>query len=327
MNTINSLSLSGQYQTRYGTKSISSVKSYNEVLSPDVREVNAKYGKSAVKKSWLDLKYGLKKDTGKGSLTESILKSSSDYGESIRNQRQQSKTTAAKSKKLKYHFKSISSKILKSKTSMAAKQAAGQARREVMRLTGERQKGNYDPDELELAISHAKAIERVAKKKVKHLLQEELSKATMGFEISSIDNDTDNEELNDAGEVEDEISGESDINNSQDESSEIMNNMQDDSMELMNDMFDELENGMEELLKELEEMELTEDILGNPLDMDEDDLKKMIIKHRNSEMKDIVKADSDYLKGLFENYQAEKDAGGIYDVAATGSMPSIDISV
>ena len=35
----------------------------------------------------------------------------------------------------------------------------------------------YDSEEIEAAISHAKAIERVAKKKVRHLEEEELAKA------------------------------------------------------------------------------------------------------------------------------------------------------
>ena len=59
---------------------------------------------------------------------ESIVTSTLSYSESLRNQRQQTKNTTLALKKLKYQFKSISSKILRSKTSQAAKQAAGQAR-------------------------------------------------------------------------------------------------------------------------------------------------------------------------------------------------------
>ena len=46
--------------------------------------------------------------------------------------------TALKLKKLKYRFKSLSAKIIRSKTSYAAKQAAGQARREALRLKNEK---------------------------------------------------------------------------------------------------------------------------------------------------------------------------------------------
>ena len=75
---------------------------------------------------------------------DSIVTSSLSYSESLRNQRQQTKNTTLALKKLKYQFKNISSKILRSKTSQAAKQAAGQARREIMRL--KRQKQNSDSD-------------------------------------------------------------------------------------------------------------------------------------------------------------------------------------
>ena len=112
---------------------------------------------------------------------ESIVTSTLSYSEALRNQRQQTKNTTLALKKLKYQFKNISSKILRSKTSQAAKQAAGQARREVLRLKRQKQSGNYDDDEIEAAINHAKAMERVAKKKAKHLEEEELTKAAGGI--------------------------------------------------------------------------------------------------------------------------------------------------
>ena len=111
----------------------------------------------------------------------SIVTSTLSYSESLRNQRQQTKNTTLALKKLKYQFKNISSKILRSKTSQAAKQAAGQARREVLRLKRQKQSGNYDEDEIEAAINHAKAMERVAKKKAKHLEEEEMAKAAGGI--------------------------------------------------------------------------------------------------------------------------------------------------
>ena len=105
---------------------------------------------------------------------ESIVTSTLSYSEALRNQRQQTKNTTLALKKLKYQFKNISSKILRSKTSQAAKQAAGQARREVLRLKRQKQSGNYDDEEIEAAINHAKAMERVAKKKAKHLEEEDM---------------------------------------------------------------------------------------------------------------------------------------------------------
>ena len=80
-------------------------------------------------------------------------------------------------KKLKYSFKNISGKLIRSKTSVAARQVAGEAKREVLRLKQQKQSGKYDNEEIEAAINHAKAMERVAKKKVRHLEEEELAKA------------------------------------------------------------------------------------------------------------------------------------------------------
>lgn len=41
--------------------------------------------------------------------------------------------------------------------------------------------------------------------------------------------------------------------------------------------------------------------------MDPADLKMMKIKHRNKEMKDIVKADAEYLKAVFNHLEKMKD--------------------
>ena len=112
---------------------------------------------------------------------DSIVTSSLSYSESLRNQRQQTKNTTLALKKLKYQFKNISSKILRSKTSQAAKQAAGQARREVLRLKRQKQNSDSDSEEIDAAIAHAQAMERVAKKKAKHLEEEEMAKAADGI--------------------------------------------------------------------------------------------------------------------------------------------------
>lgn len=72
--------------------------------------------------------------------TVSVIDSTQSYGERIRIQRQKAQATALKLKKLKYRFKSLSAKIIRSKTSYAAKQVAGQARREALRLKNEKEK-------------------------------------------------------------------------------------------------------------------------------------------------------------------------------------------
>lgn len=108
----------------------------------------------------------------------SVVEQSLSYANELRNARTKSKDTALEKKKLQYSFKKIASQIVRSKNSVSARKAVQAARREVMRL--KRLKGNeeYDEEEIQLAIDHAKAMEKVAKKKVKHLEQEEMIERT-----------------------------------------------------------------------------------------------------------------------------------------------------
>ena len=106
----------------------------------------------------------------------SAISNAMSYSEKLKAQRENTKNTNLEKKKLKYQFKDISSKIISSKTSQVARQAVSSARRELLRLRKEKLCGEYDPEEIEAAITHAKAMERVAKKKVKHLEEEEMAK-------------------------------------------------------------------------------------------------------------------------------------------------------
>ena len=53
--------------------------------------------------------------------------------------------------------------------------------------------------------------------------------------------------------------------------------------------------------------ELNDSLLASKRDMDPADLKEMKIKHRNKEMKEIVKADNEYLKAYFK-YLEKQDS-------------------
>ena len=271
---------------------------------------------------------------------ESIVTSTLSYSESLRNQRQQTKNTTLALKKLKYQFKNISSKILRSKTSQAAKQAAGQARREVLRLKRQKQSGNYDDDEIEAAINHAKAMERVAKKKAKHLEEEELTKAAGGIwqgdriseEETKDAQDAEAENVQNAEEMSAESSEEEmsrdlsayeyagseayagdsyDISDYIDlgidafyaQTGDFMSEMSDFTSEMMQEMSDSLRDLMEEMGLD----GLSDNAVSVNREMDPADLKMMKIKHRNKEMKDIVKADAEYLKAVFNHLEKMKD--------------------
>jgi len=115
--------------------------------------------------------------------SRSIVEQSVKYADSLREKRAQKKNTAQKLKKLRYSYKSISSQLLRSKTSVDAARVARKARRELASLKGKRlhESGKYDSYELEAAITHAQAMVRVARKKVKHLQEEEMMKVRGGL--------------------------------------------------------------------------------------------------------------------------------------------------
>lgn len=298
----------------FGAKNKSSVTDIRRMLARDDRN-----GQMQAANSWSQ---------------DSIVTSSLSYSESLRNQRQQTKNTTLALKKLKYQFKNISSKILRSKTSQAAKQAAGQARREVLRLKRQKQSGNYDDDEIQAAIDHAKAMERVAKKKAKHLEEEELAKAAGGIcqgdriseeetkdaQDAESENAQNEEEMSAEGSA-DEVSGalsayeyaadSYDISDYIDlgmdefyaQTGDFMSEMSDFTSEMMQEMSDSLRDLMEEMGLDVE----SDTVVSVNREMDPADLKMMKIKHRNKEMKDIVKADAEYLKAVFDHLEKMKD--------------------
>lgn len=298
----------------FGAKNKSSVTDIRRMLARDDRN-----GQMQAANSWSQ---------------DSIVTSSLSYSESLRNQRQQTKNTTLALKKLKYQFKNISSKILRSKTSQAAKQAAGQARREVLRLKRQKQNSDSDSEEIEAAIAHAQAMERVAKKKAKHLEEEEMVKAAGGIwqgdriceeETKDVQDaeaeNAQNEEEMSAEDSADEVSGDLsayeyaadsyDISDYIDlgmdefyaQAGDFMSEMSDFTSEMMKEMSDSLRDLMEEMGLDVE----SDTVVSVNREMDPADLKMMKIKHRNKEMKDIVKADAEYLKAVFDHLEKMKD--------------------
>lgn len=298
----------------FGAKNKSSVTDIRRMLARDDRN-----GQMQAANSWSQ---------------DSIVTSSLSYSESLRDQRQQTKNTTLALKKLKYQFKNISSKILRSKTSQAAKQAAGQARREIMRLKRQKQNSDSDSEEIDAAIAHAQAMERVAKKKAKHLEEEEMVKAAGGIcqgdriseEETKDAQDAESENARNAEEMSaegsaDEVSGDLsayeyaaysyDISDYIDlgmdefyaQAGDFMSEMSDFTSEMIQEMSDSLRDLMEEMGLDVE----SDTVVSVNREMDPADLKMMKIKHRNKEMKDIVKADAEYLKAVFNHLEKMKD--------------------
>ena len=314
----------------FGAKNKSSVTDIRRMLARDDRN-----GQMQAANSWSQ---------------DSIVTSSLSYSESLRNQRQQTKNTTLALKKLKYQFKNISSKILRSKTSQAAKQAAGQARREIMRLKRQKQNSDSDSEEIDAAIAHAQAMERVAKKKAKHLEEEEMVKAAGGIcqgdriseEETKDAQDAEAENARNAEEMSvedsaDEVSGDFsayeyagdsyDISDYIDlgmdafyaQTGDFMSEMSDFTSEMIQEMSDSLRDLMEEMGLD----GLSDTAVSVNREMDPADLKMMKIKHRNKEMKDIVKADAEYLKAVFNHLEKMKDNV----VIPTGNTGAVSIGM
>lgn len=258
-----------------------------------------------------------------------LINATLDYGKTVRDQRKQNKDSLLALKSVKYQFKNISSQIIRAKTSTSARQAVGQAEREVLRLKREKMKEGADETELDAAITHAKAMERVARRKVKHLEQEELAEASgkKGLVIDEEEADiSENKGENINDKLEAEKNGEASDYETNEAAIEYVGDISGDMGELTDEMLDDISDEMQELM---------EDIGGtstvNTTDMEPEDLKMLKIKHRNKEMKDIVKADSEYLKAVFDHLQSLKDGSGAAAVPM-GDMsgmpqPIIDVAL
>lgn len=168
------------------TKSAANVNKYGGWMNASQgMEGNDDAGVSAAK-SAAEKRRMLSRDKGDGQEpagSRSIIEQSLSYADSLRKSRTQKKDTTLKLKKLRYSYKSFSSQLLRSKTSIDAARVARKARRELVMLKGKRLHENekYDSYELEAAITHAQAMVRVARKKVKHLQEEELMKVKGGL--------------------------------------------------------------------------------------------------------------------------------------------------
>lgn len=190
-----------------------------------------------------------------------------------------------KLKKLSYKQRRISTMITQAKTSTNAKQVVASAKTETVNLRRKLASGKYNDREVRAAIRHAERMERVAKKRMKNLQQEEyIEKHSGGTGQIGFDEEEREKGLQ-------EILEESDI-------AEM-------SAEELEELMEELQQEMEELAREqeLEELELMQTVSA---DMDPAELEQLKKKHRADEMRDIVEADMKYLKALFSQLEKER---------------------
>lgn len=293
-------------------------------------------------------------------VAEAILNSTKEYGKSIRTQRQQAKDTSVAKKKFHYSFKNMSSQILRSKTSQAARQVVGQAMREVLKLKREKFSGKYDSEEVEAAILHAESMERVARKKVRHLEEEELAKAAgASYPEETTDNKTEKSEAeryfeyertveqtdtvsvyaNESveafassltvsdGELPEEYTSQA-ISDLTQQANDLLSGL-DDMLQNMDDLTEEVmdafNDGLRDLMDEMGFGDLADSMSAKGDDLDPEELKELKMKHRLKEMKEIVEADAEYLKAIFEHLERMRNgaaAGGLDGITGSGANGS-----
>lgn len=251
-----------------------------------------------------------------------LINATLDYGKTLKEQRAQNKDSLLALKSVKYQFKNISSQIVRAKTSTSARQAVGRAEREVLRLKREKMKDGVDTAEIDAAINHAKAMERVARRKVKHLEQEEMAEASGGKGIVIDEEEADISE-NKGENINEKLEAEKAAENYEAyEAYEAREASMEEMSELSEELMEDMSREMQELMEDTGLEELNDALSVNTTDMEPEDLKMLKIKHRNKEMKDIVKADSEYLKAVFDHLEAAKSAA-----VSGGGMPSGDAGV
>ncbi len=196
-----------------------------------------------------------------------------------------SKNDKKKKKRLQYSFKSISSQIMMTKTSNSASQVLTKARGKVAMLQRNLDNDDYDDTELRHAIIHAKKMERIAKKRMKHLMEEENAKQQKNMPIQDCESGV--PELPDQEQEELEMNEE--------ELRQLMEELQ----QLMNESMTELidETGLEDLADEL--------VTASQQDMAPEDLEQLKKRHRSDELRQIMEADMKYLKAMIS--KLEKD--------------------
>ena len=207
-----------------------------------------------------------------------------------------SKSGQKKYKKLQYNFKRLSNQIMRAKTSVNAKQIVTKTKFQIADLKMKLISGDYNYEEIHNALLHAEKIARVAKKRMKNLEEEEYIQKTGR-------NDMDIEEMQKKQEEE--------ILDTTGMSQEEMKQLAQELQEEMERIETELEKTIEESEKLMEEY-----VQGSKLQMDPEDLEQLKKKHRAEEMRDIMKADMEYLKALFNKLAREKES------AANGSTNS-----
>lgn len=202
-------------------------------------------------------------------------------------------------KRLPYSFKEISTRLLKTKKSGNAHQVLISARQKAVSLRLMYKGGVYDDDEVLAALMHAQAIVRVAKKREKHLQEEERAEKKIGKDGVFCEADLE--------EKTEEASSRQTYKEEREQTKAKMD------LQRMQKLMEQYERMMQEAMKELEQLDnmdaLSEELgIDGEVSMDPEDLELMKKKHRADEMRAIVEADMKYLKFMFDKLEKERQS-------------------
>lgn len=232
------------------------------------------------------------------------------------------KSAPKKTKRLNYNFKEISAMILQTKTSGSARQVAGRARGKVALLKQRLKCGEYDDKELEAAIIHAEKMERIARKRMRHLQEEEMAKRG-GPCFGELEEECDDIQPEEEAEQEEEL----ELDRKQQDA--MLQKRQQEIQQEMQRMMREMEQAQrdfEQEMSELSDLDELSDALGGGVarDMDPEDLDALKKKHRLDEQREIMEADMAYLKVLFNKLAQEKQQGSSSASGSSGGSGSYD---
>lgn len=210
---------------------------------------------------------------------------------------------SGKKKPLSYNFKKVSARIMAAKTSIFAGKAVREARRSVVGLVMKQMSGDYDEKEISSALEHARKMERIAKKRKKHMEEEERAEKTGSCM------------------VEEEVETSEDEEKAEEEKQAKQNEQK------LDEMAKELKRLMEESEQALKDLaqELTD---ASYEDMDPKQVENMKRRHRAQELKEIMEADLKYLKALFDRLSKEKQesmSGSSWDNSSAPCGVSLEI--
>lgn len=197
-----------------------------------------------------------------------------------------------KYKKLNYNFKRLSNQILQTKTSINAKQLTTKTKFQIADLRMKLISGDYNYIEIHNALTHAEKIARVAKKRLKNLQEEE------NIEKTGRKGMTDPEEMKEKDDEKEQILDTTGM--TEEEMQRLMQELQEE-MEKIEDELEQAMKSAENLMEEFTQ--------AGSQEMDPHDLELLKKKHRAEEIRDIMKADLEYLKAVFDKLAKDKQSG------------------